>query len=79
MVILKKTADALGVTLPARKGTLSQFSDADKIADYAVEAAQALVSAGVINGSNGKLNPRSSISRAEMAAVLYRVLLLKSK
>ncbi|HHT17599.1 MAG TPA: S-layer homology domain-containing protein [Papillibacter sp.] len=44
-----------------------------------MEAAQALVSAGVINGSNGKLNPRSSISRAEMAAVLYRVLLLKSK
>jgi len=79
MVILKKTADVLGIKLPTNKGSLSQFADADKIADYAVEAAQALVAAGVINGSDGKLNPRSSISRAEMATVLYRVLLLKSK
>lgn len=79
MVILKRTADTLGITLPAGRSSLSQFQDAWQVADYARGAVEALVAAGVITGSDGRVNPKSPISRAEMAAALYRVLLLKSK
>lgn len=62
--------------LPASQGTASTsaFTDAAAIPSYAQEAFDALVGAGVITGSSGKLNPTKSTSRAEVAQVLYRLL-----
>lgn len=46
--------------------TLSSFSDASSIADYAEEAMAAPVKSGVVAGSDGKLNPQGQSSRAQM-------------
>ena len=72
MVLLKRTLDRTGLSFPA--GELGAFSDQKQVAAYASEAVGALVRAGVIGGSNGKLEPRRAVTRAEMAIMLYRAL-----
>ena len=54
--------------------TTGDFSDAGLISSYAQDAMSALVKAGVISGSSGKLNPTGTTTRAEMAQVLYNLL-----
>ncbi|MBQ7898207.1 MAG: S-layer homology domain-containing protein [Clostridia bacterium] len=53
--------------------SLSKFKDADKIASWAKPELAALVKAGYVAGSNGMLNPLSSITRAEFAQVMYNL------
>lgn len=55
--------------------TLADFSDSGQIASYAMEAMNLLVETGAITGSGGKLNPTGTTTRAEMAQVLYNLLL----
>ena len=52
---------------------LDAFSDKENISDYALAPMAALVKAGVINGSDGKLNPLSNATRAEVAAMCARL------
>lgn len=74
-VILVRTLEVLGKPLgSASADSLSGFSDAGSISDYATDAMAALVQSGILYGSNGALNPKSMITRAEMAVILYRVL-----
>ncbi len=48
------------------------FADSDKIADYAYSAVCALSELGIISGDNlGNVNPTGSITRAEMAKIVY--------
>lgn len=49
---------------------LSAFADKDDVSAWAASSTAALVSAGHINGSNGKLNPKSNITRAEFAKLI---------
>ena len=70
MVFLKRTIDRTQLRL--QEGSLSGFSDAGQVSGYAREAVGALVRAGVVSGSGGRLNPRSNVTRAEMAVMLYR-------
>ena len=49
---------------------LSAFADKDDVSAWAASLTAALVSAGHINGSNGKLNPKSNITRAEFAKLI---------
>ena len=53
---------------------LDQFADQDKVAGYAKTAAATLVTQGLASGSDGNLNPRGTLTRAQMASLLYRVL-----
>jgi hypothetical protein len=53
---------------------LSSFSDAGQVADWANEAVSALVKAGIVGGSNNRLNPTEGTTRAEIAQVLYNLL-----
>ena len=77
MVMIVRTMQAVGRSLPAASASaLSVFSDSGQVSDYAIPAAAALVQAGAVNGSGGRLNPRAAISRAEMAVILHRVLTL---
>ncbi len=55
-------------------GALTGYSDADSVASWAKDASGKLADAGVISGSNGKLAPKSTTTRAEMAQVLYNLL-----
>ncbi len=51
-------------------GDLSVFSDAENVADWAVNAFSWAVGKGIIAGNNGRLIPRDSITRAELAQVI---------
>ena len=57
---------------PAVNGSLSDFSDATSVSSYAVNAMQWAVANGIVNGSNGKLNPQNNATRAQVAAILMR-------
>ncbi|MEQ2848079.1 S-layer homology domain-containing protein, partial [Agathobaculum butyriciproducens] len=57
---------------PAVNGSLSDFSDAASVSSYAVNAMQWAVANGIVNGSNGKLNPQNNATRAQVAAILMR-------
>ncbi len=75
MVILARTLDVCGYSIASgTEADLARFADASQISDYAVDAMASLVRAGIITGSGGLLNPKSSITRAEMAVMLYKVL-----
>lgn len=49
---------------------LSDYTDGDSVSPWAKSAVSALIDSGFVNGANGKLNPRSSITRAEFAKVI---------
>ena len=53
---------------------LDQFADQAQIANYARPHMAALVSQGLASGTGGSLNPKGNLTRAEMAALLYRLL-----
>ena len=57
---------------PAANGSLSDFSDTASVSSYAVNAMQWAVENGIVNGSNGKLNPQNNATRAQVAAILMR-------
>ncbi|GFZ96619.1 hypothetical protein GCM10008018_48810 [Paenibacillus marchantiophytorum] len=54
---------------------LNGFADASSIADYAVESVAALVKEGIIEGSGQTVNPLGKATRAEVAAMVYRILI----
>ena len=56
----------------SRSAALTAFSDADKVSGYAAEAMQRAVAEGLLQGSNGKLNPQGSATRAQVATILMR-------
>ncbi|MGI6751599.1 MAG: GLUG motif-containing protein [Anaerovoracaceae bacterium] len=49
---------------------LEGFLDAEEVADWAKKDINAMAEAGYIKGSNGKLNLKANISRAEFATVM---------
>lgn len=53
---------------------LKGFSDAAQVSSYAVGPLAAMVKAGYVNGSDGKLQPGASITRQEFAQVFYNIL-----
>ena len=56
------------------KGDLSAFSDADKVADYAVKEISAMIESGIIRGNDdGTLNPLGNTTRAEAAVIMQRI------
>lgn len=68
MTILARTQ-----TLPevVSVAVLNKFSDAGKVADWALTPVAAMVQMEVIGGSNGKLNPTGKVTRAEVAKMLH--------
>lgn len=53
---------------------LAGFSDKEDISPWAMEAIQRLVETGTIIGSGGKLLPKETATRAQLAQVLYSLL-----
>lgn len=52
---------------------LAAFSDSGDLLDGERAAAAAMVSAGIVNGSGGRLDPRSPLTRAELVTMLLRI------
>ncbi len=77
-VFLARAMRADGWTLTAgTRSDLSAFSDSSAVSDYAVSDLAAMVRLGVFQGgSDGKLNPQSPLSRAQMAVILCRAITL---
>ncbi|MBQ3226643.1 MAG: S-layer homology domain-containing protein [Clostridia bacterium] len=55
---------------------LDAFSDKDLISGYAKEAMASMVAAGIIQGSDGGVNPLGNATRAEVAVMCARLLSL---
>ena len=56
----------------SKSAALTGFSDADKVSGYAAEAMQWAVAEGLLQGSNGELDPQGSATRAQVATILMR-------
>ena len=50
------------------------FEDSGDISEWAKGEVYALVNAGYIQGSNGRLNPQANISRAEFAQMMHNLI-----
>ena len=72
-VMVKNMAEACDFELAAVKEKIN-FSDEDEIAGYAKDAVTLLQTAGIINGSDGKFNPRATATRAETAKIMHGIL-----
>lgn len=54
--------------------SLASFSDGAQVSSWAKGSVSAMVAAGYVNGSDGnRLNPRQTITRAEFAAVMSKI------
>ncbi len=55
---------------------LDAFEDKTAVSSWAKSPISAMVEKGYVNGSNGKLNPRGNITRAEFAQLMYNLVVL---
>lgn len=67
-----KMVDKISVTGTAED--ISEFNDAAKVSDYAVEGVASLKKEGIIKGSGNMIEPQGKATRAETAVMMYRVL-----
>ena len=67
-------ASVLKLDIEAAKDyDLSGFKDLSTVASWALPYTKACVKAGIVSGSNGMLNPKSNITRAEIATIVSQV------
>jgi len=52
---------------------LNKFTDAGQVSSWAAAEVAALVAAGYVNGNGSQLNPKSNITRAEFAQVMFNI------
>lgn len=52
---------------------IASYTDKDQIASYAVTGVATLVKEGIVVGSNNIINPKGNASRAELAAIVYKI------
>ncbi len=76
MTMICRALEAAGQSLPvADPGLLSSYADGYQVSAFARPSVAALVQMGAVRGNSAsRLNPGASISRAEMAVILHRVL-----
>lgn len=72
------TANALNIANKLSDNTGSQssisgFNDRNEIASYAIEGVATLVKEGIVVGSENKINPLGNATRAELAAIIYKI------
>ena len=69
--LVYRAFDTLDIEYP--DGTdedLLSFEDAPELADYAALPTATLIKHGIVEGSEGRLNPKTSLTRAQMAKIL---------
>ncbi len=69
--MLYRYAKQCGYSVSA-SGELSAYSDAGSTSDWATDAMRWAVGVGLMQGSNGKLNPQAPATRAQLAAIMQR-------
>lgn len=73
-VILYRFAQEQGMDTTQGGMAVGEFADFDNISNYAVEAMQWAVNAGIMQGYDGKLMPKAPCTRAQIVTMLYRLL-----
>lgn len=75
MVQVYKAMKIAGIQLvEADTSELNKFTDSSQISNYAKEAIASLTKKGYISGSGNKINPKGLTTRAEISAVLSKLL-----
>lgn len=77
MTMICRAMRAAGREVPnvSASAALTSFGDFEQISDYARASVASLVQMGAVRGDTSmRLNPTQSITRAQMAVILYRVL-----
>lgn len=74
MVLVSRAMKIAGKQLDESASDLSKFTDSAEVAPYAVGPVAQLVKEGIIQGSNGRINPKGTAIRAEAAVIIYRIL-----
>lgn len=74
-VIMKNVLEYMKIILPEYdENYLTSYSDHENIDESAKEAIAILTKAGLMAGSNGKAEPKSYSSRAEIAVIIFRMI-----
>lgn len=68
MTLLARTQE-----LSSTSDVLEEFSDEKAVSDWARDALTAMVERKIINGIDGKLQPQGSVTRAQVAKMLYEM------
>ena len=63
----------------SKSADLNGFADANTVSAYATDAMRWAVASGLIQGSNSKLSPKATASRAQVATILMRFMELHAK
>ena len=75
MVLVMRTLEIVDSPIAANStASLVGFTDTNLISEYAWSAVATLVKAGIIQGNNGRINPKGTLTRAEMAVIVDRLL-----
>ncbi|ABN51295.1 MAG TPA: hypothetical protein DEF39_05315 [Hungateiclostridium thermocellum] len=75
MVIVVNALKAAGAKIDeADEQFLENYGDANSISGYARKSVAVLTKAGVVNGYDGKIHPKSLATRAEIAVVVSKLL-----
>jgi len=74
MVMFRNAMEAAGMT-PAvgTNDSFKAYKDGASISGYAAASVASMLEEGIFQGSNGRLQPSSSLTRAEAAVALYRL------
>ena len=68
-LVLARALKLEPVSLPTKS-----FEDASKVSDWAKGHVFAMINAGYIQGSDGRINPQANITRAEFAQLIYNII-----
>lgn len=71
-LILFNYAKTTDCDLTVRAGLLDQYPDGGKVASYAKKAMEWAVTHNILSGSGGKLDPKGTATRAQVAQIFYK-------
>jgi len=74
MVIVSRALKIAGVELDESAFDINRFQDIGEVAPYALSAVTQLISEEIIVGSNGRINPKGTVTRAQTAVIMYKLL-----
>lgn len=73
-VMTARALQTLQLLSTSTDGDVSQYKDANDIAGYAQDSIAQLAAAGIVQGDAAGIHPKSNLTRAEAAVMIYRVL-----
>lgn len=74
MVLITKALMVSGkISSEATADAIAAYNDKAQVASYAVNGVATLVKEGIVVGSNNTIKPKGNASRAELAAIVYKI------